>query len=187
MLAAAELGIGLGFTHYGHDTEEDTSTGVSLDADFNNGFRAILNRVDMGDDNDSGDDAGEQCIGIDHTVDDWTIAANWARITEDVPNTDEDCEKSGCELVVNCDPGGGAEFQPGYGKTSCGEYGSRQAEVIALFLSDAFAPVRSRIPPVQGRSKIRIFILRKLRRIINLGVKSRASNCTLEKILAELE
>ena len=125
-LAAMELGIGLGFTHHGHDTKEDTATGVSFDADFNNGFRAILNWVDMGDDNDSGDDAGEEYIGIGlgYTVDDWTIAANWAQITEDVPNIDEDYEQSGYALVVNYDLGGGAELQLGYSKASCGEFGS---------------------------------------------------------------
>ena len=64
---------------------------------------------------------------------------------------------------------------------------SRRAEVIALFPSDVFASVRPWVPPVQGQAEIHILIFRKQRRIINLGFKSRASNCTLENIFAELK
>ena len=123
-LAAMELGVGLGYTQLGKEGKEDDAIGVSLDADFNNGFRAILNWVDMGAANNT-DDNGEQYIGVGlgYTVNDWTIAANWGQISEDRPNTDNDPEQSGYALVVNYDLGGGAEVQFGYSKASCGEHG----------------------------------------------------------------
>ena len=130
-LPAMELGIGVGYSQLGHErNKEDDAIGVSLDANFNNGFRAILNWVDMGDANDySGYDAagsrasaGEQYIGIGlgYSVDDWTIAANWGQLSEDIPGND-DPEQSGYALVVNYNLGGGAEVQFGYSKASCGE------------------------------------------------------------------
>ena len=124
-LAAMELGVGVGYSQLGHDRKEDDSIGVSLDADFNNGFRAILNWVDMGDAlNDNGNGEQYMGIGLGYTVDDWTIAANWGQISEDTPSTDDDPEQSGYALVVNYDLGGGAEVQFGYSKASCGEHGT---------------------------------------------------------------
>ena len=123
-LAAMELGLGLGYTQLGKDGKEDDALGVSLDADFNNGFRAILNWVDMGA-NENDNDQGEQYIGLGlgYTVDDWTIAANWGEYSRDLPATDDDYEQSGYALVVNYDLGGGAVAQFGYSKASCGEHG----------------------------------------------------------------
>ena len=48
-LAAMELGIGIGYSQRGHEREVNDALGVSLGANFDNGFRATLNWVDMGD------------------------------------------------------------------------------------------------------------------------------------------
>ena len=124
-LAAMELGVGLGYTQLDKEGKEDDALGVSLDAHFNNGFRAILNWVDRGAANNTVDQ-GEQYIGLGlgYTVDDWTIAANWGEYSRDVPGTDNDPGQSGFALVVNYDLGGGAEVQLGYSKASCGEHGT---------------------------------------------------------------
>ena len=124
-LPAMELGFGIGYSQLGHDRKEDDAIGVSLDADFNNGFRAILNWVDMGDAlNTNGDGEQYMGIGLGYTVDDWTIAANWGQISEDDAGTDDDPERSGYALVVNYDLGGGAVIQFGYSKASCSEHGA---------------------------------------------------------------
>ena len=125
-LPAMELGLGLGYSQLGHDRKDDSAVGVSLDANFNNGFRAILNWVDLGDPTGFGSsDASKQYmgIGLGYTMDDWLIAANWGQISEDFPNDENDPEQSGYALVVNYDLGGGAEVQFGYSKASCGEHG----------------------------------------------------------------
>ena len=133
-LATMELGLGVGYSQLGHldDNEEDSALGVSLDANFNNGFRAILNWVDMGDSvseggetrTDSipiGDVWAEQYmgIGLGYTLDDWTFAVNYGQYTEDEPNTDDDPGQSGYAVVVNYDLGGGAQVQFGYSKSIC--------------------------------------------------------------------
>ena len=132
-------GIGLGDSQLGHDRKEDAAIGVSLDANFNNGFRAILNWGDMGDNvtgilgvlNDQG--TSEQYIGVGYTVDDWTLAANWGQYAEDIPGTANDRGQSGYALVANYDLGGGAEVQLGYASTEC--------ETIAVENSTFVAPL----------------------------------------------
>ena len=125
-LATMELGIGVGYSQLGHEREEDDALGVSLDADFNNGFRAILNWVDMGDTNgyDTTTSNEEQYIGIGlgYTMDDWTVAANWGKYSEKIPNNPAERNRrgqSGYSVAVNYDLGGGAEVQLGYTKSGC--------------------------------------------------------------------
>ena len=152
--AAMELGVGVGWSQLGHHRSQPSYTdkhnealGVSLDAKFNNGFRAILNWVDMGDSPDhekdivhwrSWDPAGalahpnyslniaeedgpEQYmgLGIGYAIDDWTFAINYGLYTEDQPDTTDDPEQRGFAVVVNYDLGGGAELQLGYSKSTC--------------------------------------------------------------------
>ena len=135
-LAAMELGLGVGYSQLGHDGDENSAIGVSLDANFNNGFRAILNWVDMGDNNRYLlDRAGEKYIGVGlgYTMDDWTIAANWGKYSEDPPITHQR-RQSGYAVVVNYDLGGGAEVQFGYAKSDC--------EIVTTTLGGRiFAPV----------------------------------------------
>ena len=153
-LAAAELDFGIGYTQLGHhpsqpgyDGEHDDALGISLDADFGNGFRAILNWVDMGDSPDHEKDivqwrvyqvAGDMArpyaeggiaeedgperymgIGLGYAIDDWTFAVNYGQYTEDQPDTTNDPEQRGFAVVVNYDLGGGAELQLGYSKSIC--------------------------------------------------------------------
>ena len=124
-LPSMELGIGVGYSQLGHDghgREEDDAMGVSLNANFNNGFRAILNWVDMGDSNEYNSDGfGEQYIGagIGYIVDDWTLAANWGKYSEEHSDLAIDRGQSGYAVVVNYDLGGGAEVQLGYAKSDC--------------------------------------------------------------------
>ena len=153
-LAAMELDFGVGYTQLGHhrsqlgyDGEHDDALGFSLDAEFDNGFRAILNWVDMGDSPDhdkdivqwraweaAGDlanpdyaynfgewDGPEQYmgIGLGYVIDDWTFAVNYGRYTEDQPDTTNDPEQKGFAVVVNYDLGGSAEIQLGYSKSTC--------------------------------------------------------------------
>ena len=118
-LAVMELGVGLGYSQLVHDEVEDDAVGVSLDANFDNGFRAILNWVDMGDGRDI-DTLAEQYIGLGlgYTMDDWTLAANWGKYSEN-RESGVDPDQSGYALVLNYDLGGGAEMQLGYSKASC--------------------------------------------------------------------
>ena len=149
-LAAMQLGIGIGWSQRGHDGDKNEAMGVSLDADFGNGFRAILNWIDMGDSPDeSGDNThirievdvqnnsnplyphgrpefdAERYIGfgIGYEMDDWTFAANWGQYSEDQKNPDEnDPGQSGWAVVANYDLGGGAMLQMGYSKSTCEDW-----------------------------------------------------------------
>ena len=121
-----ELGLGVGYSQLGHDRQENDAMGVSLDANFNNGFRAILNWVDMGDNNDLDISThnSEQFIGVGlaYTAGDWTIAANWGEYSEEYDYSSSVKAKrnqSGHALVVNYDMGGSAEVQLGYTKADC--------------------------------------------------------------------
>ena len=152
--AAVELGIGVGWSQLGHDPAQpgydgthDDALGFSLDAKFGNGFRAILNWVDMGDSADhekdivhwrAWDPAGAQAnpdyeyniaeedgperymgIGLGYAFDDWIFAVNYGQYTENQPDTTNDPEQRGFAVVANYDLGGGAEIQLGYSKSTC--------------------------------------------------------------------
>ena len=146
-LMAVDLGVGIGWSQLGHGGKDNDALGISLDADFGNGFRAILNWVDMGDSPDHEKDfaqwrvfegAGDMAnpnyeynildedgperymgIGLGYAIDDWTFAINFGLYTEDQPDTTEDPEQRGFAVVVNYDLGGGAELQLGYSKSTC--------------------------------------------------------------------
>ena len=123
-LAAMELGIGVGYTQLIHWEEgTDDALGISVDANFDNGIRVILNSVNMGDSNqaNSPNYLDDQYIGVGlgYTMDNWTIAANWGQYSEDDPNDDDDRGQSGYAIVANYDLGGGAQVQFGYSKSSC--------------------------------------------------------------------
>ena len=82
--------------------------GVSLDARFQGGFRAIVNYSDLdgvvlGLDNHWG-------VVLAYTMDAWTFAVNYGE-RENVAGATDD----GYGLTVNYDLGGGAELQAGYG------------------------------------------------------------------------
>ena len=147
LASAMELGVGIGWSQLGYDGEDDEALGISLDAKFGNGFRAILNWVDMGDSPDhekdiaqwrawdtagaladpnyqyniADEDGPEQYmgIGLGYAFDDWLVAINYGQYTEDQPLTTEDPEQRGFAVVVNYDLGGGAELQLGYSKSTC--------------------------------------------------------------------
>ena len=126
-LPAMELGLGIGYQQRNIDGDEDGAVGVSLDANFNNGFRAILNWVDLGDSpahaNAHNEDVAEEYmgIGLGYRMDDWIFAINYGQYSEPSPvNSDQ----SGYGIAVNYDLGGGAEVQLGYSKSSCdNDYG----------------------------------------------------------------
>ena len=153
-LAAMEIGFGIGCTQLGHhhsqlgyDREDDDALGISLDANFGNGFRAILNWVDMGDSPDHDKDivqwrawehAGDLAypdyeynfeewdgperymgIGLGYATGDWIFAVNYGQYIEDQPDMTNDPEQKGFAVVVNYDLGGGADLQLGYSKSTC--------------------------------------------------------------------
>ena len=115
--------------HDGNDGEVDDAIGISLDADFDNGFQVVLNWVDMGDgpegfyNTPSNNTVAEEFmgIGLGFAMDDWTIAANYGRITEGAPFY---TGQKGYGVAVNYDLGGGAELQIGYSKSSCKPFDS---------------------------------------------------------------
>ena len=138
-----QLGLGVGYQQRNHEGApfhgprqivrdasvvlEDEAIGISLDANFDNGLRAILNWVDKGDTpgsyNPLPDGHPENIftevykgIGIGYVVDDWTFAVNYGQVTEGAPTYQR---QDGYGLAVNYDLGGGAEFQFGYSKSRC--------------------------------------------------------------------
>ena len=100
-------GIGLGFG-LGYQTNSVFDVvGVSLAADFGNGFEAAVNYSDldgyMGNDSHIG-------VGLAYSMDALTVAANWGEY-DYVGAGSQD----GYGLLVNYDLGGGATVQAGYG------------------------------------------------------------------------
>ena len=131
-LPGMRLGVGVGWqqraafdANVGNESEVKDARGVSLDADFDNGFRIVLNLVNMGDGPESflyqtefSNTLPEEFegIGLSYTLDDLTVAANFGRIREDLPLR---TEQKGFGIAVNYDLGGGAEVQLGYSRSSC--------------------------------------------------------------------
>ena len=138
-LPAMRLGVGVGWQQRvevirdtgspsnQYRTQRDAS-GISLDAEFENGFRAILNWVDMGHSyRNYNPDWPEtfEGIGLAYAMDDWTFAANYGRQRTSGRNNSGNFLKLGQDgygVAVNYDLGGGAEMQFGYHKTNCPAY-----------------------------------------------------------------
>lgn len=80
--------------------------GVSVDAKFAGGFRAILNYTDA---SSGGVSATHTGIGLGYTKDALTVSANWGEY--DIAGVKTD----GYGLAVNYDLGGGAVVMAGYG------------------------------------------------------------------------
>ena len=126
-IPGGHLGVGVGWqqreAHDGNVGEVDDALGASLDAEFDNGFKIVLNWVDMGDspeglgggfDNTNPEEFTG--LGLGYTIGDWFFAANYGRIRE------ESWWKPGQEgygIAVNHDLGGGAELQLGFSESKC--------------------------------------------------------------------
>lgn len=100
-LGGVDLGFGLGY----QENDLDDIVGVSIDAQFAGGFRAILNYSDQ---DTTGDYVG---IGLGYTMDALTVSANYGEFETGV---------DGYGLAVNYDLGGGAVVQFGYGDDNTG-------------------------------------------------------------------
>lgn len=138
------LGVGVGWQqrapHEFAAGEEKEALGISLDADFDNGFQIVLNWVDMGDSPegfrysfaDFNNTVPEEFIGIGvgYAMDNWTFAANFGRITEEGP---VHAAQEGYGFAVNYDLGGGSELQLGYSKSNCKLYDANTQTGGAVF------------------------------------------------------
>ncbi|MCP3971063.1 MAG: porin, partial [Rhodobacteraceae bacterium] len=121
-LGAVTLGVGLGY----QKNAVLEIVGVSLDATFSNGFRAILNYSDFGgsivrDDSGIGGFAANTYdshwgIGVGYTMDALTVSANYGVYSQTTCAGCADAEGFG--LAANYDLGGGAVVQAGYGHSS---------------------------------------------------------------------
>ena len=151
---AMRLGVGVGWQQRAHDRnlfdgngnpvqpapditnpnvpfegEVADARGVSLDADFDNGFRIVLNWADMGDGPEDFNFNGFEVnnilpeefigIGVAYEIDDWTLAANFGRISEGAPKY---TLQEGYGIAVSYDMGGGAEIQFGYSHSRCAPF-----------------------------------------------------------------
>ena len=126
-LPVMRLGVGIGWQqrapHQFAEGDEKDAVGISLDAEFDNGFQIVLNWADMGDSHEGFDSAADNTvteefkgIGLAYMIGEWTFAANYGLITEGEPlNTGQE----GYGIAVNYDMGGGAEIQLGFSESKC--------------------------------------------------------------------
>lgn len=102
-LGGVDLGLGLGY----QECDNCDVTGVSVDASFAGGLRAILN---FSSSDTAGVTTDHTGLALGYTMDALTVAANWGEFdTDGSPSVD------GLGFIVNYDLGGGAEVQFGYG------------------------------------------------------------------------
>lgn len=129
-LGGVKLGVGLGYADYA----TDESFGISLDATFAGGFRAIVNYSDLGDSDGGGVAEDHFAVGFGYTRDALTIGVNYGMYTEGAS------EQDGYGLAVNYDLGGGAQVQFGYGSTQqCGVYaGCATGDTFSLGVAMSF-------------------------------------------------
>ena len=122
-LGAVDLGLGLAYGSYETAAGTDSMWGLSVDAKFGGGFRAILNYSDLGDTDAGGVGETHTGIGLGYTSGALTVSANYGIFEEGAS------EQDGYGLAVNYDLGGGAVVMAGYGDTStCGVYAGCAAE-----------------------------------------------------------
>ncbi|HGG63159.1 MAG TPA: porin [Rhodobacteraceae bacterium] len=119
-LGGVDLGLGLG---YQSDNVNDI-WGLSVDAKFGGGFRAILNYSDL-DGKVVGGDAMDNHygIGLGYTSGALTVSANYGKYGAVAANADH----TGYGLAVNYDLGGGAVVMAGYGH---GEWDAASAATV---------------------------------------------------------
>ncbi len=119
-LGGANLGLGLGY----QDDGTNSLIGVSVDAKFDNGFRAILNYTDMDGKAVMGDPIDNHIgIGLGYTTGPLLVTANYGIYSATANNSDH----KGYALAVNYDLGGGAVVMAGY---SHGEWGSASLATV---------------------------------------------------------
>ena len=108
-LGGIALGFGLGYQD-GGDTYGDI-VGVSVDADFGNGFEAVLNYWDQSAGSLGGTDNDYIGVALGYTVDALSFTVNYGEF---------DTGADGFGLAANYDLGGGAVVQFGYGDSDTG-------------------------------------------------------------------
>jgi|TARA_B100000446_G_scaffold176561_2_gene188380 outer membrane protein OmpU len=108
-LGGIALGFGLGYQD-GGDTYGDI-VGVSVDANFHNGFEAVLNYWDQSAGALGGTDNDYIGVALGYTVDALSFTVNYGEF---------DTGSEGFGLAANYDLGGGAVVQFGYGDTDGG-------------------------------------------------------------------
>ena len=124
-LGGVTLGVGLG---YQTDGTFDI-VGISLDAEFGNGIRAVLNYSDLdGAPNASPDHSGaggfatlaesHTGIGLFYTMDALSVGVNYGVYDNGSSICATCADSEGFGLAVNYDLGGGAVVQFGYGNSS---------------------------------------------------------------------
>jgi len=123
-LGSVDLGLGLG---YQSDSVNDIM-GLSADAKFGNGFRAIVNYTDLDGALGLDDHFG---IGLGYTTGAVSVEFNYGEYSGVLPAADAD----GYGLAVNYDLGGGAVVMAGYGSGSVGGAASLNTWSLGLGLS----------------------------------------------------
>ncbi|GGE56492.1 porin [Actibacterium pelagium] len=120
---AGDVTFGVGYQKGdGPFDSDDTQEiwGVSVTAEFYNGFEAVLNysRYDYDDDftgTFNGDWKFEHIgLAVGYTIDDLTVSANWGQIDQSGTYSWRNNTFEGYSLVANYDLGGGAEVRAGY-------------------------------------------------------------------------
>ncbi|WP_166418060.1 porin [Cochlodiniinecator piscidefendens] len=124
-LGSVDLGLGLAM----QQNDARNIFGVSVDANFAGGFRAILNYSDL--DGDGGND-NHTGLGLAYSMDALTIAANYGVYDRTVG-----ADRDAWGLGVTYDLGGGAQAQFGYGSDTDGATAGSQ-ELWSLGLAFSF-------------------------------------------------
>ncbi|WP_212522994.1 porin [Actibacterium sp. MT2.3-13A] len=110
-LGGASVGFGLGY----QTNDAIDVFGVSVDADFGNGFEAAVNYSQM-DPAGAANNIDHIGVGVGYTMDALSIGLNYGEY--DLPTVGGvNLDTSGFGLAVNYDLGGGAVVQFGYGST----------------------------------------------------------------------
>ena len=106
-LGGVDLGLGLAY----QDAGPADLWGVSVDAKFGGGFRAILNYSE--NDGGAGITTDHVGVGLGYTMDALTVSANWGEFDSGAGDSQD-----GYGIAVNYDLGGGAVVMFGYGHSA---------------------------------------------------------------------